>query len=416
MPQIFPRLAETPLLESLEDSPATLIHGPRQCGKTTLARMVGDSRGYDYVNFDNEAVRAAAISDPIGFVARLSEKTILDEVQYVPSLFPALKQAIDARRTPGRFLMTGSSQVLLVPALSESLAGRMEILRLHPLSQSEMRGGTASFLDDLFNRTFPTAMSDWLGDELPVLIAAGGFPAALARRTARRRANWYANYIETLLERDARDMSRIRSLDVLPRLLRAAASQTARLYNLTDLASPFQLSRPTIGDYVELLRRIFLIDRLPPWHSNQLSRIVKTHKLHIGDTGVGCAALGHTPDTLAKDRSLLGQYMETFVLQELRRQATAQQGPMSFYHYRDRDQVEVDIVIERGRAVAGIEVKASATVRGSDFRGLRKLKKIVGARFAAGAVIYDGEITASFGDNLFAVPVRRLWEGWGRGI
>ena len=412
MPKLFPRLAETPLIESLEDSPATLIHGPRQCGKTTLARLVGDSRGYQYISFDDDVARAAAESDPAGFVAKLSEKMILDEVQRVPSLFPALKREIDARRTPGRFLLTGSSQILLIPALSESLAGRMEILRLHPLSQSEMRGGSAGFLDDLFNGTFPTATSDRLDDDLPVLIAGGGYPAALTRPTDRRRTNWYSNYIETLLQRDARDLSRIRSLDVLPRLLRAAASQTARLYNLTDLASPFQLSRPTIGDYVELLERLFLIDRLAPWQSNRLSRIIKTPKLHLGDTGVGCAALGYSPDSLAHDRSFLGQYLETFVLQELRRQAVAYQEPLSFYHYRDRDQVEVDIVIERGATtVAGVEVKASATVRNSDFRGLRKLKRAIGHRFAAGAVLYDGEITASFGDNLFAVPVRALWEG-----
>ena len=399
------------MLESLADSPATLLHGPRQCGKTTLARLVGDSRGYEYVNFDNEDVRAAAVSDPIGFAARLSERTILDEVQYVPSLFPALKLEIDARRTPGRFLMTGSSQVLLLPALSESLAGRMEILTLHPLSQSEIRGGTAGFLDDLFNGSFSTSRAARLGDDLAGLIASGGYPAALARPTARRRSNWYVNYLETLIQRDARDLARIRSLDALPRLFSAAASQTARLFNLSDLSSPFQLSRQTIGDYVELLERLFLVHRLQPWRSNKISRMVKTAKLHIGDTGLGCATLGYSPHSLAQDRSALGQFLETFVLQELRRQAVAQQWRVSFYHYRDRDQVEVDIVIERGAmAVAGVEVKASATVRNSDFRGLRKLKKAVGNRFAAGIVLYNGEISASFGDGMFAVPVRALWE------
>ena len=408
---LYPRYAERSLAESLADSPAVLIHGPRQSGKTTLARVVGDPRGYDYINFDDNIARTAALSDPAGFVGSLSERTVLDEVQRVPSLFTALKQEIDARRSPGRFLLTGSSQVLLVPTLSDSLAGRMEILRLHPLSQGEMHGALPNFLNDLFSGTFPTSRANRLGDDLAARIADGGYPAALARSPSRR-ASWYRNFIDTQLQRDVRDLARISTLDVMPRLLTAAASQTARLYNLSNMASPFQLSRPTIGDYVALLERLFLIDRLPPWHRNQLSRLVKTPKLHIGDTGLGCALLGVNGRALAHDRELLGQYLESFVLQELKRQSVSQDMPLEFFHYRDRDQVEVDIVIERGaREVAGVEVKAAATVTPSDFRGLRKLKKAVGERFAAGVVVYDGEISAGFGDGMFAMPIRHLLEG-----
>ena len=398
-------------MEALADSPVVLIHGPRQCGKTTLAHLVGDRMGYAYISFDDDVARAAANADPTGFVAGLPERAILDEVQRVPSLSTALKQEIDRRRVPGRFLLTGSSQVLLLPSLSDSLAGRMEILQLHPLSQNEIHEGVPNFLDDLFRGAFGTSTTSRLGGELADRIAAGGYPAALARPTARRRANWYRNYVETQLQRDVRDISRISALDALPRLLSAAASQTACLYNLSDLAAPFQLSRPTIGGYIELLERLFLIDRLPPWHSNRLTRLVKTPKLHIGDTGLGCALLGLGPDALAQDRTLYGQFLETFVFQELKRQSICQEQPLSFYHYRDKDQVEVDVIVERGAsAVAGIEVKAGATVTSSDFRGLRKLKKATGDRFASGVVLYDGEITASFGDGMFAVPIRCLCE------
>lgn len=414
---LYPRYAEKPLAEALSDSPAVLVHGPRQCGKTTLARLVGDSLGYDYISFDDDVARAAATADPAGFVAGLPERSILDEVQRVPALFTALKQEIDRRRVPGRFLLTGSSQVLLLPSLSDSLAGRMEVLRLHPLSQNEIHGGVPNFLDDLFRGRFQTATTNRLGDELAERIVAGGYPAALERPTARRRANWYRNFVETQLQRDVRDMSRISALDALPRLLSAAASQTARLYNLSDLAAPFQLSRPTIGDYVELLERLFLVERLPPWHSNRLSRLVKTPKLHIGDTGLGCALLGISPVALAQDRTFFGQLLETFVLQELKRQSICQEHPLSFFHYRDKDQTEVDVVIERGAsAVAGVEVKASATVTTSDFRGLHKLKKTTGDRFACGVVLYDGEIASSFGDGMFAVPIRSLCEGRAVGL
>ena len=409
---IYPRYAERPLVEALSDSPAVLVNGPRQCGKTTLVRLVGGSMGYDYISFDDDVARTAAAEDPAGFVAGLSQRAILDEVQRVPSIFTALKQRIDRSGAPGQFLLTGSSQVLLVPLLSDSLSGRMEILQLHPLSQSEIYRSSPNFLDDLFQGAFRTFATSRLADDLAGRVAGGGYPAALARATARRRANWYRNYVETQLQRDVRDMSRISNLDVLPRLLSAAASQTARLYNLSSLAAPFQLSRPTIGDYVNLLERLFLVEQLPPWHSNRLNRLVKTPKLHLGDTGVGCALLGLNPGALAQDRALLGQFLETFVFQELKRQAVCQEQPLSFFHYRDKDQVEVDIVIERGgTAVAGVEVKASATVMTSDFRGLRKLKEASGDRFTAGVVLYDGEIASSFGEGMFAVPIRSLCEG-----
>ncbi len=409
---LYSRYAEGPLVEALSDSPAVLLHGPRQCGKTTLARLVGDSMGYGYISFDDDVARNAANADPAGFVAGLPEHAILDEVQRVPSLFTALKQEIDRRRAPGRFLLTGSSQVLLVPALADSLAGRMEILRLHPLSQGELFGGIPNFLDDLFRGEFKTSTFQRLADELAERIACGGYPEALARPTSRRRANWYRNFIDTQLQRDVRDMARISTLDALPRLLTAAALQTAQLYNLSNMASLFQLSRPTIGDYVTLLERLFLVDRLPPWHANQLRRLVKTPKLHIGDTGLACALIGVGPRDLAQNRELLGQYLESFVFQELRRQSICQETPLEFFHYRDRDQVEVDIVIERGaREVAGVEVKAAATVTQSDFRGLRKLKKAAGDRFVAGVVVYDGEVGAGFGDGMFAVPIRCLLEG-----
>ena len=443
-PVFYPRHVERRLAEALEDSPVVLIHGPRQCGKTTLAQYayapdyltvegayltvdgerlsVGMERGhrdYVYISFDDDVARNSARVDAAGFVADLPERVILDEVQRVPELFSAIKMDVDRRRVPGRFLLTGSTNVLLVPSLSESLAGRMEIVRLHPLAQYELAARSAppdsrpgaGFLSALFEDGFDVRQTARLGKGLIERIVAGGFPPALARPTARRRANWHRDYVEALIQRDVRNMTRIRSLDVLPRLLTAAASQTARLFNVTDLASPFQLSRPTIGDYMTLLERLFLLEQLPPWHSNRLSRLVKSPKLHVGDTGLAATLLGADAEALAADRMLLGQFLETFVFQELRRQASWHDAPPAFFHFRDRDAAEVDIVIERGsRGVAGVEIKAAATVTRADFRGLRKLAKAAGDRFAHGVVLYDGEVSTRFGDRLYAVPIRRLWE------
>ena len=424
----YPRFVRRHLMDALAYSPAVLIQGPRQCGKTTLALMADASdalpaevaqaalsreqlEGLAYINFDDEVVRRSADADPMGFVADLSDRVILDEVQRVPRLFSALKLEIDRRRTSGRFLLTGSANVMQTAQLTDSLAGRLQTVRLHPLAQCELGRQDSGFLDALFGGRFAISRRDRLGLSLAERIEAGGYPAALQRPIGRVRAAWYADYLNSMVDRDVRDLGRSGLLDILPRLLEVAATQTARLFNSSDLAAPFQVSRPTIRDYLLLLERVFLLERLQPWHSNRLSRLVKTPKLHMGDTGLACVLLNANASRLMSDRALLGQLLESFVFQELRRQASWQDDRMTFFHYRDRDDAEVDIVIERGDgAIAGVEVKASGTVSTSDFRGLRKLAKAAAGRFAGGVVLYDGEMSGGFGDGLYAVPVSRLWE------
>jgi hypothetical protein len=408
---LYPRYLQPRIIEALADSPVVLIHGPRQCGKTTLARQVGDREGFTYLSFDDDVQRAAAQADPVGYVADLPRRVILDEVQRVPELFTSLKTAVDARRQPGRFILTGSANVLLVPKLADSLAGRMEILRLHPLSQVELSGGKPAFLPALFVSAFKSGSSGRrLARMLAERVAAGGYPAALARATAKRRTAWYRDYANTLIQRDVRDLARVSDLDALPRLLAMAAGQTACLVNVSELAAPFQVSRQTIREYVTLLSRIFLLEELPPWHSNRLSRLIKTPKMHVGDTGLACTLLGLDAAMLWEDRALFGRILETFIFQELRRQASWHEETVSFSHFRDKDTMEVDMVVECAGRLAGIEVKAAATVTSDDFKGLRKLQAAAQKRFAAGVVLYDGEAVVPFGNSLYAVPISRLWE------
>jgi len=214
----------------------------------------------------------------------------------------------------------------------------------------------------------------------------------LTRPNPRRRAAWYRDYIETLTQRDVRDLIRIRSLDVLPRLLEHAAGQTARLMNVSELAGPLQVSRTTIREYLTLLERVFLIEELRPWHSNSVSRLIKTPKLHLGNTGLASVLVGLDAAALGKDRRALGPLLETFVFQELRRQASWSEKDIRFYHFRDKDNFEVDIVLERGAyEIAGAEVKASATVTGADFRGLRKPRDTVKTALSAALCCTTGK-------------------------
>ena len=319
---LYPRYIKPLFLEALKDAPVVLIHGPRQCGKTTLARMVGIPKKYEYISFDDDVVTKATKEDPIGFVQGLSKRVILDEVQKVPHIFSTLKKEIDSNRIHGRFILTGSANILRMPKLSDSLAGRIEILRLHPLSQGELEKHKSHFLDTLFKGTFKTKKMEFSLNKLIERIVTGGYPEVFKRPSGRRRINWYQNYIEALIQRDILNISKIRSVDILPRLLALSATQTSQLVNFTNLASAFQVSRPTVFDYVTLFEQMFFLEKLPPWHSHRFRRLIKTPKLHLCDTGLACTLLGVNAVSLKKNRPLLGQLLETFVFQELRRQAS----------------------------------------------------------------------------------------------
>lgn len=408
---LYTRHAESRVREALEDFPVVLIQGARQCGKTTLARMVGEAAGYAYINFDNPALYQGVEEDPAGFVDELPERVILDEVQKVPRLFSVIKLSVDRNRIPGRFILTGSASVLLMRQITDSLAGRMAIVNLHPFSQCEIEQIEPAFLDRLFRGDFKIHPKRMTKGEIAGRVAKGGYPSAIRISSARKRMVWHSSYVESLIHRDVPDISRIRSVNALSRLLLLCAAETAQLCNTDNLARSFQLSRPTIHDYLTVLEISFMIRKLPAWHSRHARRLVKAPKLHLNDTGLACALTGLSPTTLVEDGRLYGSFLETFVVQELHRQESGHPWRHTFSHYRDRDGAEVDLVMERGQeALAAVEVKASATVRKSDFRGLHRLKNAAGRRFRCGVVLYAGETSLPFGDRLYAVPLRLLWE------
>ena len=408
---LYPRHIAKRLRELLEAMPSVYITGARQCGKTTLALEVGNSLGFEYVSLDDEGYRRAAIDDPSGFVRDLPPRVILDEVQRTPGLYTSIKHEIDRDRTNGRFLLTGSATNDATDHLKYLLTGRMGLIRLHPLSRSEVTAKPPRLLDILFSDKQEVGNHTRLGSKLYQIVATGGYPSAFALNSEVVRLEWFESYVESQVSRTIREFSRVAMLDDLPTILNALAGQTAHLLNLTNLASRLQMNRTTLTQYIELLQDVFLVNTIRPWFTNRLKRLSRTPKLHMLDTGLACAVLRVDTPTLARDRALWGQMLETFVVNELNKEATWSEFPgIDLYHFRDREGAEVDIVIDAGRkGIAGIEVKAAATVGTGDFNGLRKLQRATGDRFAKGIVIYDGEVCAPFGDGMLAVPAGMVW-------
>ncbi|MSU83646.1 MAG: ATP-binding protein [Pedosphaera sp.] len=403
------------LFQALEDTPAVLINGARQTGKSTLAQLPElKQQGRQYLTFDDPGVLAAAKRDPNGFIAGLTAPVTLDEVQHAPELFPAIKMAIDRKREPGRFLLTGSANVLLLPKLSESLAGRMELLTLWPFSQGEIHGVKEGFVDALFSKRPVWASGEnthLQRDKLFEKILSGGYPLAIARKTAARRKAWFQSYLTTILQHDIRDLTHVADVTAVPRLLSVVATRAGSLLNFADLSRSLGLPQTTLKRYFALLEATFLTQLLRPWSSNLGQRVIQTPKVYLNDTGLLAHLLGLTVERLNVDGTLAGGVLENFVLMELRKQSAWSETQPEFYFWRTASGQEVDIVLEdsSGRLV-GIEIKASATLGGSDVRGLQAMANAAGPRWVRGVVLYTGSEVIPFSSNLHGLPVSQLWE------
>ncbi|GHU26201.1 hypothetical protein AGMMS50256_02850 [Betaproteobacteria bacterium] len=407
----YPRPLVGSLRTALADTPVVCLLGSRQCGKTTLARTLGPE--YAYFSFDEDTTLNFARTDPAGFVAALPAKAVLDEVQRVPDLLRALKLAVDADRRPGRFVLTGSANLLLLPNLGDSLAGRMEVLYLQPLSAAELACQPGCFLSDLLESRLkaelrPTATPPT--DALPQRLLAGGFPEAVARTPTRARA-WHRAYVRTLVERDARDVALLRDASALARLLELLALRTGELLNVTSLGNELNLRWETANSYLDVGERLFLLRRLLPWHRNEAKRLIKTPKLHFVDSGLAATLAGLSVEDWNTRRDRFGHLLESWVVQQIITQAGWTDPDLRFWHYRDKDQVEVDLVITRGRQTWGVEVKSSMTVLPGDGRGLRRLAEQCGKDYCGGVVLYaGGSAYALEGNHTFAVPLAQLWD------
>ena len=362
---MLPRHTTPRLQEALADTPVVYLQGARQTGKSTLAKSLAERRSAPYVTLDTAAMRAAADDDPDGFVAGLPRPVVIDEAQRVPALATAIKAAVDADRTPGQFLLTGSASAMSLPTLADSLAGRMELHTLWPLSQGEMEGTRETFVDRLFApklATPPTASVT--EDDVVDRICAGGYPEARTRQAGRRRNAWFDAYIDAILQRDVRELAQIDRLLDMPRLLALLASRTGQIVNQADLSRTLGLPQTTLKRYLALLETTFLVQRLPAWFTNIGKRLAKAPKLMLVDTGLLAHLLDADATQLRHNRTLLGHVFENFVAMEIAKQLGWCEQRCRLFHFRTESGAEVDLVIEdRAGRLAGVEVKCTATLR-----------------------------------------------------
>jgi hypothetical protein len=407
-PLFFHRYIEPRIAEAMADTPVVLLAGPRQAGKTTLVKQVAE-QGLKYLTMDDELTLLSAREDPVGMIRSL-DRAVIDEIQRAPALLMAIKKSVDEDRRPGRFLLTGSANLMALPTVADSLAGRMETLLLFPLSQREIECQPKNWLDSVFAGQLPQPSPAGDKDDLVGRVLRGGYPEAISRLTAKRRTVWVRQYIDAIIARDVRDVLGVEKLDQLPRFLRALAQTAGQMCNYAKLGGQVGLDGKTAAKYISVFEQMYLLKRVEVWARNRLNRIVKTPKLQFIDSGLLATLLDLTEDEVQKDRTRFGNVLETFVFSELLKHSSTSDGEYQLMYYRDADKVEVDLVIENAAGqLVGVEVKAAASVKDTDLRGLRKLASLAGKDFKMGVLLYDGQEIMPLGDGIWAAPLSTLW-------
>lgn len=406
---LFSRWIEPRITEALLDTPIVLLAGPRQAGKTTLVRQIAEQQGLRYLTLDDALTLLSAREDPVGMIRSL-DRAVIDEIQRAPQLLLAIKKSVDDDRRPGRFLLTGSANLMALPTVADSLAGRMETLSLLPLSQSEIESNSANWIDRAFTGQLLQVDKPALGSELIERILCGGYPEVISRSSPRRRLTWARQYIDAIIQRDVRDVAGIDKLDHLPRFLRALAQTAGQMCNYTKLGGQVGLDGKTAARYISVFEQMYLIKRVDVWARNRLNRVVKTPKLQFLDSGLLASLLGLNTEALNQDRMRLGSLLESFVFSELLKHTTTADDDYDLMYYRDADKYEVDVVIENTAGqLIGVEVKAAASIKESDLRGLKKLASLAGDQFKMGVLLYDGTEVMPLSEKLWAVPLSTLW-------
>jgi predicted AAA+ superfamily ATPase len=399
------------VVEALSDTRVVLVNGARQSGKSTLVKQIAQGTTAEWRDLDRDFIRQGAVSDPDGFVD-FPGMMVIDEIQRAPELLLAIKAQVDADPKPGRYLLTGSARILGLRALPDTLVGRMETIELWPFSQGEIDSTPDGFIDAIFaqgadlRHTSEISRSDYAER-----VVRGGFPEAVSRTNTRRRQRFFDSYIGDLIVRDVNELSEIERVSDMHALTRLLAARSGQLLVRQSIGRELGLPTSTAYRYLGLLEEVYLIKRIPAWSRNLSNRAVSTAKVAFVDSGMAASLLSVDARGLVRPNGSFGPLLEGFVLMELARQLTWAENRVDLYHYRTKDGVEVDAVLEDRRGqVVGVEVKAASTVRAEDFRGLRHLADRLGDDFIAGIVLHTGTQTLPFGNRMLAMPVSAIWE------
>ena len=393
----------------MQERRVLLLAGSRQCGKTTLVRQLESSK-VEYRTLDDGTLQALAESDPMGFVQHNKEMMIIDEVQRALPLLPAIKKVVDEKNRPGQFLLTGSANIQTMPDVQESLAGRISKIRLRTLTEGEIVGAEPGFLDSCFNREFKDNDKTYSRDDIIQSALRGGFPETLNLGPLAR-ARWHRDYIAALLSRDLMDIVRIHRHKKMRDLVKILSAWSSKFMNIAKIGTSLGITRPTLESYINALEGLYIIEQVEPWTKIDYARVGKQRKLFMTDSGLMSSILGFREERVRLDPDQAGKLIETFAHNELAAQADTSGGEYSLYHYRDRERREIDLVVERDDgALLGIEIKSAATITKNDFKHLRWFKEnIADDRLFTGIVLYAGEHTGSFGNDLWAVPFGAIW-------
>ena len=414
MRNMYDRHIQSAIFDALADTPVLLINGARQTGKSTLCQRIVEQSTFDwrFVTMDDPATLSAAKNDPMGFLEDLGSHVIIDEVQRAPELFLPIKKLVDQDRDNRRIILTGSADVMMLPKVGDSLAGRVEIHKLWPLSQDELHGEPSSFIKTLTDpdASFVATVTHW--PDIAAKMRIGGYPESLSRKAANRRRRWFDDYLTAILQKDIRDLSNIEGLNDIPNILKLLATRVGSTLNMAEISRLSGVKNTTLKRYITMLEHIFIIVPIPAWTRNAEGEFVKSPKIFLNDTGLLVNFTGREDDTFLAQRAHAGPYLENFVVMEIMKQLSWSEQSLKPYHFSMHRGAEVDLVLEdRLGGLYGIEIKSAASLQKNDFKGLKHLADIAGDKFQKGTVLYSGsECLSGFGEKLQAVPINALWQ------
>jgi uncharacterized protein len=407
----FKRYLSDNLLLALKNSPVVLLLGARQVGKSTLMQELTQSRKWHYVSFDDLFAMSSAKNDPVGFIDNSPKPIVIDEIQRVPEIALPIKTVVDTLQKKGLFALTGSANPLMSPKLNDSLAGRMFILQLHPLAQAEILETKEAFLELVFSKSwsFPR-FKKWPRDAMMKALILGGYPGMVKVEDPQVRKMWCNSLLTSILQRDLQDLMHVRKLEEMPLLARLLASRAAQLLNISELSRLSGIPNATLAIYLQLFEMLFLTHRLLSWQKTLEKKLTKVPKIYFCDTGLLLFLLGVTEEGLKENPQLLGHVLENFVVQEIKKISSWSAISVEQYHFRTQAGAGVDLILEdaQGRIV-GIEIKLSETIHSNDFKGLQELQKLAGKKFHRGIVLYPGDATLPFGENMYTLPLTSLF-------